>query len=338
MSKTQTPEYHLAVPKYIDEERRSVVGEKLWTRYADMIESAVLNEVPSFPRVLLVEVANCCNHRCSFCASSKMTRPSQSIPPDIFKSIVEQAYELGAREIGLHGGSEPLTCKQLAQHIETCAGIGYEYIYFTTNGTLGSPEKWRSYIEAGLHSVKFSINAGNSEEYKKIHGRDGFDKALENLRFVSEYRKTIGRQLYLAVSFVEVPENGGSFLQLKDLVAPLVDEVYHSLAANQSGQMPDLGVAPTIPEICHIPFNQVNITREGFLRGCCNDYQNMLVFEDVTKMSLKDAWEGSHARALRRRHLARNLDGTLCHNCLFGCTGPVAALRPELAPWQPILK
>lgn len=336
MSEHIRPE-HLSVPEYINHERESVRKEKLWTRYANMIETAVLSEVPPFPRAMLVEVANICNHRCTFCAYSKMSRTNRYIEPDVFLSIAKQGYDLGAREIGLHGASEPLTCKLLAEHIKTCTDIGYEYIYFTTNGTLGTPEKWRAYIDAGLHSVKFSINAGNAETYKKIHGKDEFDRALASVRFVSDYRKTLGRSLYLAVSFVEVPENKGTFEQLKELVEPLVDEVFHAVAANQSGQMPELQISPTIPEICHIPFNQVNITREGFLRGCCNDYQNMLVMEDITKVTLKEAWAGLHARELRRRHLEGNLEGTLCHNCVHGCSEPIQALRPDLAPWEPIL-
>lgn len=331
------PLEHLSVPDYIDAERAAAGNEKLWTRYARMIESAVLSEVPPFPRAVLIEVANMCNHRCSFCAYPKMTRPSRSIEPELFRSIAQQAFALGAKEIGLHGASEPLMCKQLAQHIRTCAEIGYEYIYFTTNGTLGTPEKWREYIDAGLSSVKFSINAGDGETYKAIHGRDDFAKALESVRFVSEYRKTIGRPLYLAVSFVEVAENSGTFQKLKALVAPWVDEVYHAVASNQSGQMPELEVSPTLPEICHIPFNQANITREGYLRGCCNDYQNMLVVEDLGKVGLKEAWAGQHARALRRRHLDGSLDGTLCKNCVYGTKEPVFALRPDLTPWDPII-
>lgn len=330
-----TPQ-RLSVPEYIDEERKRAEKERLWTRYANMIETAVIQEVPPFPRAVLFEVANMCNHRCSFCAYSKMTRAHRAIEPDLFTSIARQCYDLGAREIGLHGASEPLMCKDLAAHIATCKEIGYEYIYFTTNGTLGTPEKWKAYIDAGLDSVKFSINAGNAETYKNIHGKDDFQKAIDSVTFVSEYRKPLDRPLYVAVSFVEVPQNAASFEELKARVSPLVDEVYHAVAYNQSGQMSELNVSKTIPEICHIPFNQVNITREGFLRACCNDYQNMLVMEDLSKVSVKDAWEGGHARELRRRHITGDLHGSLCHNCVHGCSEPVKALRPDLAPWDPI--
>ena len=335
--KKPEPEQYLTVPDYINNERDKVKHEKLWSRYASMIETTALIDTPLFPRAMLIEIANVCNHRCSFCAYPKMSRPSNFIDINVFNSIAQEGFDLGAREIGLHGASEPLTCKDLATHIKTCSDIGYEYIYCTTNGTLGTPKKWMSYIDAGLDSIKFSINAGDAETYKKIHGRDHFQRALNSLKFVSEYRKIHNLDLYLAVSFVEVPENAESFSTLKRIVEPLVDEVFYAIAANQSGQMPNLEIAPTIPEICHIPFNQVNITREGFLRGCCNDYQNMLVMDDINKVSLKDAWAGKNAREFRRKHLENNLCGTLCYNCMHGKSEPVNALRVDLAPWDPII-
>jgi sulfatase maturation enzyme AslB (radical SAM superfamily) len=326
----------LTTPEYIHHENKESDGGKLWSRYSHMIESTVLDEKPPFPRAVLVEIVNACNHKCTFCAYQKMTRPSKNIDSELLRSVATQAYVLGAREIGLHGASEPMMCRQLEQHIKTCADIGYEYIYFTTNGSLGNPERWKNCIDAGLHSVKFSINGGTRDVYKKVHGRDDFDKVIESVKFISEYRKSLDRPLYLAVSFVETRENRESFQALKSLVKPLVDEVFHAVASNQSGQMGDLDISPTIPEVCHIPFNQLNITREGYLRGCCNDYQNMLVLEDLTKVPLEDAWLGEHATKLRSKHLRGQLGSTLCQNCIHGTKNKVIPIRGDLSPWDPI--
>jgi hypothetical protein len=249
---------------------------------------------------------------------------------------VEQAFELGAREIGLHGGSEPLTCKQLTEHISYCRKVGFEYIYITTNGTLADETRLKNIIDAGLTSLKFSINAGDRETYTAVHGKDDFDKVMANLRFVAKYRKTLGRPLFLAVSFVEIAKNRNTFETLKVIVSPLVDEIYHTPASNQSGQMAEFPVEPSLPEICVIPFNQLNITREGYLRLCCNDYQNMLVVEDLAKMRLSDAWAGTRVRQARRRHLTGDLKGILCHNCIRGYHDPVASLNPELANFAQI--
>ncbi len=323
----------LALPKLVKDRKKVEENSLLWDRYAESIESAVLAEVPPVPNSMLIEVANICNHKCAFCAYPLMTRPSQVIDPELFKDIVAQAYELGVREVGLHGGSEPLACKQLEDHIATCRDLGFSYIYFSTNGSLGDEKRFKTIIDSGIHSIKFSINGGDRETYKEIHGRDHFEKALENLKFVSEYRKSCSREIRLSVSFVEVPENAASLPALKKAVSHLVDEIFHVPASNQSGQMLNLQISPTLPDTCQIPFNQINITQEGFLRGCCNDYQNMLAMVDLNKISLKEAWAGEYFRSFRRRHMVGDLGGTLCHNCIHGGNDSAAPLRPELGDW-----
>ena len=45
----------------------------------------------------------------------------------------------------------------------------------TSNGALATPEKIRAVIDAGLDSIKFSINAPERKMYAFIHGKDDFD-------------------------------------------------------------------------------------------------------------------------------------------------------------------
>lgn len=59
----------------------------------------------------------------------------------------------------------------------------------TTNGSLATPSVLSEIFEAGLDSIKFSINAGTAENYEKVHGATGFEKALEALEFVAEWKK-----------------------------------------------------------------------------------------------------------------------------------------------------
>jgi sulfatase maturation enzyme AslB (radical SAM superfamily) len=333
---TDSPDGSLSVPEYVSARLKEVPTSKLWRRYSKVIKDVHLAEVPPFPRQVLIELANICNHACVFCAYPRMTRPRQYIKPDLFRRIMAEAYELGAREVGLHGGSEPLTCKKLEEYVAFCHEIGFEYIYFSTNGALGTPKRFKALVDSGTSSIKFSINGGNRETYHKIHGRDDFDKVLANLRFVAEYRKTLDREVFLAVSFVEVPENRESLSELRRLTEPLIDEFFHVHASNQSGQMLNLPVAPYLPKTCQIPFNQVNITREGYLRACCNDYQNNLALVDLNTTSLREGWAHEKFRSLRRRHLADKLEGTLCHACVHGKRTDVRPLDPNLGDWGAI--
>jgi MoaA/NifB/PqqE/SkfB family radical SAM enzyme len=304
----------------------SHVGERL----VKMISESQRTVRPPFPRQIQVETSNICNHSCEFCAYTLMERPKRHMKQDLFRRLVTEAYACGAREIGLFAGAEPLTCKWLDQYITFCKDLGYEYLYISTNGALGSPEKFRQLLDAGLSSIKFSVNGGDRETYKVVHGRDDFDKVIANIRWVNEYRKTIPRKVYLGVSFVGMPHSKHTFESLKDTIAPEVDEIIYYEASNQSGQMSDLPDPPY--RDCHLPFNKAHISLEGYIKACCNDYENYLAVDDLNKMTLMEAWHSEIFQRLRRRHLENDMDGTVCGNCIRASNVKPEPLNKDLIP------
>lgn len=247
---------------------------------------------------------------------------------ELFRRLVSEAYALGAREIGLFAGSEPLTCKWLHEYVELCRQIGYEYQYISTNGALGDPDTFRRLLDSGLSSIKFSINAGTRESYKTIHGRDDFEKVLGNVRAVSEHRKTLETKVYLGISFVAMSDTSDEFEMLSELLGSYVDEVLFYEAYDQNGKIPGLGSVPFSE--CALPFNKLHISVEGYIKACCNDYDNLMAIDDITKLGLGAAWSSDRFRKLRRQHLDDTLDGTLCGKCIRSCAGRVDPLNESL--------
>lgn len=289
-------------------------GSHIGRRLLKMIADSKSVVAPPFPRQIQVETSNICNHKCDFCAYTLMERPKGYMDRDLFERLVKEAFDCGAREIGLFAGAEPLTCKWLDKFVAQCKSVGYEYMYISTNGALGGPETFKRLLDSGLNSIKFSVNAGNRETYLKVHGRDDFEKVLANIKFVAEYRKTVSQSTYLGVSFVGSPQTKDTFNALKLLIDGLVDEVIYYEASNQSGQMPNLPFPPY--RDCHLPFNKAHISREGFLKACCNDYENLLAVEDLNVMPMMDAWHSERFQQLRQRHIDDDLEGTVCGNCI----------------------
>lgn len=316
----------------------------LGKKFTELKTRTKLSETPAFPRSIQVEVTNVCNHACVFCGYPGMNRRKTMIDPGRFRDIVKQCYDLGAREVSLVGGEEPLTNKRLEEHVAFCRDLGYEYIYITTNGTLADAGRWGRLIDAGLHSIKISINAADRETYKAIHGCDDFDKALASVRAVSDYRKTIGRSLFLGVSCVETAVNRGHFERLKKLIGHLVDELICSRAIRPPGHEHKEGVyladawgvvMETKGAKCYQPFSQANFSVEGYLRACCIEWNNDTALEDVNKMTVSEAWLSHRFRSLRRRHIAEshskgNLTGLLCDDCIYGGGGAFEPMNPEL--------
>jgi wyosine [tRNA(Phe)-imidazoG37] synthetase (radical SAM superfamily) len=251
--------------------------------------------------------------------------------------ILQQAYDLGTREVGFYSTGEPFMTNDLPEYIAKAKEIGYEYVYLTSNGALATPERLRAVVDAGLDSLKFSINAPERKLYAVIHGRDDFDKVCEHLRFADDYRKTSGHyfKLYVTGILTRLTENmQGLYHELFD---EIVDQVVFKYVYNQGGYMPEIDellkcVCDTEEyRRCNLPFDAISITHEGYLSLENADYENMLVVADLNKVSLKEGWYGEKMKEMRRRFIEDDFTGTLCDGCVHHAKRPASPLTPECA-------
>jgi MoaA/NifB/PqqE/SkfB family radical SAM enzyme len=277
------------------------------------------------PKDMLVEITNKCNYKCIFCTHAKMENKFGDIDVEFFKRISQEAYDMGVRRIGLYTIGEMFLCKEVATHIRNAKQTGYEYIYSDTNGLLATEENLKMVIEAGLHSIKFSINAGTQETYKLVHGQDAFDKVIENLKACYELKQKINQKLRIMVSYVVTKQNEKEIEQLKRIVAPYITDnvIVHAVAPAYMWRY-NINAEHLIPETmkydkvlipCKMVFNRVHITYNGYLTACCQDFHYDLLLADLKQSSLQDAWYGEKAMALREAHVKHDLKGILCNNC-----------------------
>lgn len=297
---------------------------------------------PPFPQNIMIELSNACNHACVFCANPKMTRRRGLIDRDLLRSILRQARSLGAREAGFYTTGDPFVHSELEAVVRHAKELGFEYTYVSTNGALATPERSKAVIDAGLDSMKFSINAGTRETYRAIHGRDDWDRVIANLRFVSAYRRTLGRTLRLAITYVVTRQNRHEVEPFRAQFREMVDDIHFSQCDNQQGNMqenlewvasesaPEATATPfTAP--CYMVFSRAHVTCEGYLTLCCVDYQNYLAVADLRTMTLEEAWSHPRFVEMRERHLRNQLQGTLCWNCIHQRQDPIQPLVTGLA-------
>ncbi|MDP2939796.1 MAG: radical SAM protein [Candidatus Omnitrophota bacterium] len=279
-----------------------------------------------------------------FIASLRLTdkKGINNIQRSLLERILNEAYDLGVRSVGFYTTGEPFVSNKLAESVAMAKRIGFYYVYITTNGVLATPDRMRTVVEAGLDSVKFSINAGTPDTYRRIHGVDAFDKVLNNLKFIVEYRKKIGRPFKIYVSYVVIRQNQEEWEMLKHLVAPFADYVLFFAVYNQGGMIGEIDQLSPAEELknkfpctkkapCSMVFNRLHITCKGYLTICCVDYQNYLVVADLHKSCLKEAWCSDMFVEIRRRHLQDMLKGTQCYNCIYDKHEKTRPLMPEYA-------
>ena len=276
------------------------------------------------PDNMLVEVTNRCQQRCVFCPRDTMTIKQGEIAPELLERLLQEAYEMGVRKVGLYSTGEMFLCKDIVTHIKNAKKIGYTYVYADTNGALATRENLVKVLQGGLDSIKFSINAGSREIYKKIHGRDDFETVMENLKTCHALKEELGLNYKIMVSCVIVKENEDEVELLRKKVEPYVDEfMAHSVQLSFLRSAEEVerlkptqyeNYVPTVP--CPMVFNRIHITYDGFLSACCGDMNHELLLADLNTMSLKDAWNCEKAVRLRERHMKRELSGTMCQCCV----------------------
>lgn len=316
------------------------LSDRFHQQYDKDFGESLLVDVPPMPKNMMVELSNACNHACLFCTSPNMTRKISRIESGLLARVMQEARDSGVEEIGFYTTGEPFIHKSLEKFVHQANGLGYGYIYISTNGALATPARAKRVIDAGLNSIKFSINAGSRETYRLVHGSDDWDRVMANLKFVSEYRATLDRPVKLFVTFIITRHTAHELESFRELVGPLVDEIMFHQVHNQSGQMNEaqemLSGTPANTgfksgNVCMMPFNRLHVTCEGYLTLCCVDYQNYLTVADLKTSSLSAAWQSEAFRAMRRRHLEGNLRGTLCGNCWQGYKDDVRPLAAESA-------
>lgn len=283
------------------------------------------------PINMLVEVTNACNHKCIFCAHSKMKRKIGMMDLNLYKSIAKQAYDGGTREIGFYMTGEPLMNNRLKEYVSYAKLLGFEYIYMTTNGVHADIETMKELIKAGLNSVKFSINAGTAETYKTIHGRADFERVLSNLIHLSEYIRAENLDIGLFVTCIACQQNEAEIELLRSKVKDYVNDFTAPQVYNQGGNMyeirdtimldPDYKLMKTP---CSMVFNRLHITWEGYLSACCVDFDNNLVVADLNKVSLLEAWNCEKMIELRRMHLNDSIPtNVVCYNCVHNANNKI---------------
>ncbi|MCI5597663.1 MAG: adenylyltransferase/cytidyltransferase family protein [Lachnospiraceae bacterium] len=264
-----------------------------------------------------------------------MKRKVGKMNKELAFDILRQAYDLGTREVGFYATGEPFLIVDLAEYISYAKSLGYTYVYLTSNGSLATPERIREVIGAGLDSIKFSINAPERELYQFIHGRDDFDKVVEHLKYLHEYRNEIGGGFKIYVTGILTKYTEHLQDKYHELFDSLCDQVVFKYVYNQGGYMPEINdylrceCDTAERRKCNLPFDAISVTYEGYLSVENADYENMLVVADLNQVSLKDGWYGDKMKEIRRKFMEDDLGGTLCDGCVHRCLKPAKPLTEE---------
>jgi len=153
------------------------------------------------PIYVEISPTNLCNQSCSFCGIDFLKQKSHWLGAIELKKELKAMARLGVKSVMFAGEGEPL------MHPDIIGMIMYAYkcgldVALTTNGTLLDLPMARAILPY-LTWLRVSINGASRETYKKVHGKDDFERVCDNI----QNAKSLGLVCTIGMQFVVLPEN-----------------------------------------------------------------------------------------------------------------------------------
>jgi len=273
-----------------------------------------------FPKRILVEANTQCNLKCKMCwvhsinsdSSKKFTK--RKMPLENFEKILEEVKDVKPlMHPELYG--EILVNSDFKEIVKRIKNKGMA-VAINTNGTLVNEDFNRFFIDAGIDSINFSLNAITKETYKKIHGVDKLDDVKQSVLNLVKMR---GNNLSprIGVSFVRQDENVHEETEFIDFWSKYVDVIRVS-AMMGSGEHDDHMFKPVpkkrIP--CKMIYETMPIFFNGDVSLCCRDHDGRHKMGNIFEKSIEEVWNGPAFNKVRKLHEEGRWDEiSLCAKC-----------------------
>lgn len=287
------------------------------------------------PRSVKIELTSQCNYRCGFCAHRLRMKDRGEMDRAFYERIVGEMVDAGVEELGVFYIGESFMCDWLPDAIRFARDRGIEYVFLTTNGSLSTPEKIRACMQAGLDSLKFSMNNADEKQFVEIAAvkpklwRD----SIRNLQAAKKVRDEGGFKCGLYASSIQYDGDQQARMQklVDEEIRPYVDEHYwlplYSMGSLTTQREEELGYRPIAgnqgrvgalrePLPCWSAFTEGHITYDGKLSACCFDAGDKWVMADLTKVPFMEGWNSELFVQLRAAHLKKDVRGTICESCV----------------------
>lgn len=282
------------------------------------------------PKSCKIEITADCNYKCSFCVKS-LREDNGQMDRALYSRLIRELRSAGVEELGVFYIGESFTCKWLPEAIKEAKEVGFPYVFLTTNGSAATPARVKACFDAGLDSLKFSMNYADEAQFKDVAQVDGrfWRKAIDNLKTARKIRDDGGYKCGIYASSIAFDgEQGEKMKTVLAEIAPYVDEAYKLPLYGMSGAAKAIGWKPQPgnpgrldkmrdPLPCWAVFTEAHITADGKLAACCfgSGIDGGLIMADLNEVSFMEGWNSAAFRELRTAHLAKDVSNTACVEC-----------------------
>lgn len=279
----------------------------------------------AFPYVAVIDVANLCNLRCPYCptgARRKSGRAERMIDPLLVNRMLD---ELGKYliSVNLYNWGEPLLHPQI---VEIVRMIHNRRIFtkISTNLNTYNKDTLVELCEAGLDYLTVSFSGASQEVYEQYHRRGKLDVVLENIRYVTAYKKKNHlRRPIIEFMYLVFKHNRQEMAAARNIATGLGIDTFRWFAGGGPEEViSDSSSSATnsiSQKFCHHLWNMLVLNSDGGIMPCCYLFFKRDDFGDYSQDQLMQVRNNPlfvTARKLFNASEVADLPGSLQHPCL----------------------
>lgn len=261
------------------------------------------------------EVTNRCNATCIMCPREKMTRQQGILDIDLYKKVLDEAVNAGAKQVSLENYGETFLDPYIFKRAEYARSKGLE-IYTITNASLLDAEKCQKVLQL-FNKIRISMYSVTKDTYEAIHKGLRFEEVEQNVIRLFEMRRRMKEsRLKIEMYFLLMEENKNEMRYFLDRYEKIADGVSVWLPHNWGdGRKFRKPVGKKVS--CGRPFiGPIQVQWNGLVVPCCFDYDSKIVLGDLTKQTLHEILHSKEYNALRRAHKEGNFSKfPFCNIC-----------------------
>lgn len=285
------------------------------------------------PTFVLFEPTNMCNLSCKLCSTGRgdSRREKGRLDNTSFRAFIDKNIRNLAYLV-LYNLGEPFL------HDNCCDMIKYAvsrniFVKVSTNGFFKDDRMIEEVLDSGVDEILVSLDFADRDLYRKMKGKDVFDKVVSNIQMLIQRRGARRRPL-IVVQFMMTRDNEKN--------ASAVFDVYRKTGADgvalkkvrfdgyDTGK--DLDLLPRnkhylrsryLPgdkarfKSCPRPWLSMNIFWDGTVVPCCFDMDGAFRLGNIDIGLLDDIWNGRRMRNFRDIASRKQNSSNICYKCSF---------------------
>lgn len=279
-------------------------------------------------------VANVCNFKCSYCLQSYnsdilkgMSFPRKLMDFDLYKRCIQGFTNLKnkLKVLVLVGWGEPLLHPNIAEMVQLAKLHNVaDKVEIITNASTITPALADRLVEAGLDSMRISIQGLCTDDYRKVSGVDiNFVEFVSNLKYLYDHKKDTN--VYIKIIDIMLKNTGDreKFFEIfggvcdeiavESLIPVLTEFDYSEFGSDFSNELHGNKIVET--DICALPFYSCIIDVEGYLLPCCV-FPSPDKFSNVSENGLNTVWNSPGYRDFLIKLLKREkTQMPVCKDC-----------------------